>query len=195
MARLVEKARMRTSEAGNRACKPVRQIPPAPALLRTVPGFPRSRLARGFTLLELLVVITIMAVATAGVSLAMRDSSETALEREAQRLTVLLESARAQSRASGIPVYWRTTTDGFMFDGLAPNALPHRWLTVGIAVRAVLGSSTTLQLGPEPIIGPQAVELISINPSSAPSNERPDRSLRVATDGLRPFTVQAPAQP
>ncbi|RYY52357.1 MAG: type II secretion system protein GspH, partial [Comamonadaceae bacterium] len=60
-----------------------------------------NRFPRGFTLLELMVVIAIMALATAGVAFAMRDSSQAALEREAERLAVLLDAARAQSRASG----------------------------------------------------------------------------------------------
>lgn len=55
-----------------------------------------SRRLRGFTLLELIVVIAIIAVATAGVSFAMRDSSAARLDREADRLAALLESARAQ---------------------------------------------------------------------------------------------------
>ena len=80
----------------------------------------------GFTLLELLVVIAIMAVATAGVSLALRDTSQTALEREAHRLAVLFESARAQSRASGIAVIWHTTPDGFRFEGLPADALDRK---------------------------------------------------------------------
>ena len=67
----------------------------------------------GFTLLELLIVMAIMAMATAGVSLAMRDNAQTALERDAQRLAVLFESARAQSRTTGIGVYWHTTDNGF----------------------------------------------------------------------------------
>ena len=47
--------------------------------------------AKGFTLLELLVVVAIIALATAGVSFALRDSQATQLEREAQRLAALLE--------------------------------------------------------------------------------------------------------
>ncbi|UUZ66875.1 prepilin-type N-terminal cleavage/methylation domain-containing protein [Polaromonas sp. P2-4] len=143
----------------------------------------RNLRSGGFTLLELLVVIAIMAMATAGVSLAMRDNSQTTLEREAQRLAVLFESARAQSRASGAPVYWHTTAEGFRFEGLPAEALPSRWLAEGTAVRG----NTNVQLGPEPIIGPQAVELVSINP--------PHRAMRVATDGLRPFAVQELGQP
>jgi general secretion pathway protein H len=63
----------------------------------------RSLRQRGFTLLELMVVVAIVALATAGVSLALRDSDATQLEREALRLSALLESARAQSRTSGVP--------------------------------------------------------------------------------------------
>jgi general secretion pathway protein H len=149
-----------------------------------------NRLTRGFTLLELLVVIAIMALATAGVSLAMRDNAQTTLEREAQRLAVLFESARAQSRTSGVRVVWHTTANGFQFDGLAPGALPSRWLAEGTTVRG----ANNIQLGPEPIIGPQVVELLS-SQSVGQSADQLNRSLLVATDGLRPFAVQAAGQP
>ena len=142
---------------------------------------------RGFTLLELLVVIAIIAVATAGVSLSLRDSSQTALEREAQRLAVLFESARAQSRASGTAVIWQPTVDGFRFEGLRPDALPTRWLEAG--TRA--GSNVAIQLGPEPIIGVQAVDIVS----GGQGDTQPARVLRIATDGLRPFALQTAEQP
>ena len=149
-----------------------------------------NRLTRGFTLLELLVVIAIMALATAGVSLAMRDNAQTSLEREAQRLAVLFESARAQSRTSGVRVVWHTTANGFQFDGLTPGALPDRWLTEGTTVRG----TSSIQLGPEPIIGPQAVVLLISQPAGQ-SADQASRSLQVATDGLRPFAVRAVGQP
>lgn len=78
----------------------------------------------GFTLLELLVVISIIAVATAGTALALRDSSSGTLEREAERLAALLEAGRAQSRASGVPVRWHSVAGGFEFVGL-PRAAAH----------------------------------------------------------------------
>ncbi len=56
---------------------------------------------RGLTLLELLVVLAIIAISSAGVALAMRDNSQTQLEREAQRLIAKLEAARVQSRVAG----------------------------------------------------------------------------------------------
>lgn len=136
----------------------------------------------GFTLLELLVVIAIIAVATAGVSLAMRDTAESALEREAQRLAVLFESARAQSRASGVTVVWHTTPEGFKFEGLPAGTLPERWLADGTTTT----DTSTVQLGPEPIIGAQAVELVA-----APLTQ----TIRISTDGLRPFAVDTQGQP
>jgi general secretion pathway protein H len=138
-----------------------------------------KRRSLGFTLLELLVVLAIMALATAGVALALRDSGQTQLEREAERLAVLLESARAQSRASGVQVRWRTVPQGFHFDGLPPQALPTHWLH---SATQVLGT-TVLILGPEPLLAPQAVVL--------GSTDAPGRQLRVATDGLRPFSVSS----
>lgn len=138
---------------------------------------------QGFTLLELLVVLAITAVATGGVSLALRDNAETSLERESQRLAVLFESARALSRASGVPVYWQPTAKGFIFEGVPPQALPSDWLAEGTAAR----TAQRIQLGPEPIIGPQSVDLLSL---MTPEGQT-QRSLRVTTDGIRPFSVQA----
>ncbi len=135
--------------------------------------------SHGFTLLELLVVISIMAIATAGVGLALRDSGDTQLEREGERLAALLESARARSRASGVPVRWQAVQGGFRFDGLPKDALPTAWLEPTTGARG----AAVLVLGPEPLIGPQQVTLAQSN--------HPERSLRVATDGLRPFAVSA----
>ncbi len=133
--------------------------------------------ARGFTLLELLVVVSIMALATAGVGLALRDGSQQSLEREGERLAALLESARAQSRASGVLVRWRAVEGGFRFDGLRAGTLPTQWLDNSTRVRG----PGSLVLGPEPLIGPQQVILVQ--------PQHPEHALRVATDGLRPFTT------
>lgn len=124
-------------------------------------------------------VVAIMALATAGVGLALRDSGQTQLEREAERLAALLEAGRAQSRASGVPVRWQAVPEGFRFDGLAVGQLPSQWLDPGTLVRG----PSVLLLGPEPLIGPQQVLL--------GHTDHPERALRVATDGLRPFAVEA----
>ncbi|WPB57498.1 prepilin-type N-terminal cleavage/methylation domain-containing protein [Xylophilus sp. GOD-11R] len=149
------------------------------------PGRARSLgRAAGFTLLEILVVLSIIAFATAGVSFAMRDPSETQLEREASRLAALLEAARGQSRASGIPVVWRSTPGGFAFDGLPTGALPTQWLDAGTGT---VSANPILRLGPDPLIGRQEVTIAVL--------AKPERVLRIGTDGLRPFSVQQTGTP
>ena len=133
----------------------------------------------GFTLLELLVVVAIIAIASGGVAFALRDNSQTLLERDAARLAALFESARAQSRATGVPVRWRPTPEGFAFDGLPARTLPDRWLGNDTVAR----ETPPVLLGPEPVIGRQEIVLQSIS--------QPSQALRIATDGARPFSVQA----
>lgn len=140
---------------------------------------------KGFTLLELLVVVAIIALGTAGVGMAMQDGSQTQLEREAQRLVALLESGRAQSRATGVPVRWVVAPAGFRFDGLPPKTLPNLWLQPDTTASVPGGGTATLTLGPEPLIGRQTLTLRS--------SSQAGREMRIGTDGLRPFAVLAPA--
>ena len=136
-------------------------------------------------------VVAIIAVASGGVAFALRDSGQTQLEREAQRLVALLDAARAQSRATGVPVYWRADAQGFTFVGLpqmqtnpaqaAPAAVPDAsgtphtsWLAEGTSVQG----SVVLTLGPEPIIERQQLVLL-----------QGGQSLRIGTDGLRGFSA------
>lgn len=156
----------------------------------------RKQHSAGFTLLELLVVVAIVAMASAGVGFALRDSSQVQLEREGQRLAALLESARARSRVTGLPVRWRANASGFEFEGLAASELPQQWLDPDTDVAGAPGAgmgtgmanaTASLLLGPEPIIGPQEVLLVS--------RSQPGQTVRLATDGVRPFAVQSAALP
>ncbi len=142
----------------------------------------------GFTLMELMVVVAIIAIASAGVMFAIPDASTTALERDAQRLAALLDSARAQSRASGLAITWRPTEQGFAFEGMAKIKndktgemedlvkFPTTWLSGETQVEL----ASSLALGPEPIIAPQSVVL-----------RHAARSLTLATDGIRPFSIKS----
>lgn len=172
---------MPTSAPGNDA--------PARLTLRRLPirrASPAGRTAAGFTMIELLIVIALIAVASSVVSLALRDPAAARLDQEAVRLSALLESARAEARASALPVRWEPTTadaggetvDGFRFVGLPPGAdLPTHWLTEGMSARIV--GATAVQLGPEPVIAAQRIVL---------QLER--QQLVLATDGLSPFSVE-----
>ena len=147
---------------------------------------PTHRPQLGFTLLELMVVVAIVALATAGATMALRDSSATQLEREGLRLSAMLESARAQSRTSGVPVVWRQRPDGFEFVGVKPKrvaqdslAEPRIWLSPETRAEVTLPTGAqVLVLGPEPLIAAQRLVLL-----------QGDRQLTLATDGLSPFAV------
>lgn len=153
-----------------------------------------AQVVRGFTLIELMVVLAIVAISVALVALALRDPTQDRLERDATRLAALLEMARAEARATGLPVTWvpantprdNDSTAGdtaarFRFVGLsAKTALPSAWLDDRVSAQVVGGSS--LRLGPEAILPPQRVIL------SLDANR-----IEVTSDGLQAFAVVAAA--
>jgi general secretion pathway protein H len=149
-----------------------------------------GRRARGFTLLELLIVVAIVAVAAGLVTLSLRDGDEARLEEEAERLGALLEMARAEARVAGVAVHWvprqddgadAATAAQFRFVGLpSTQPLPTRWLDA--ATRAQVVGAATVLLGPEAILPPQRIEL-----------RLADKRLELASDGLGPFGVARPA--
>lgn len=148
---------------------------------------PRRAAARGFTVIELLLVIAIMAIAVALVSWALPDGDAARLEEESARLTALLEMARAEARVSGATVRWVPRNDAdpgqlitgelvnFRFVGLpASLKMPTRWLDARVSAQ-VVGASTLL-LGPEAILPPQRV-VLSLG----------DKRVELVSDGLGPF--------
>jgi general secretion pathway protein H len=132
-------------------------------------------------MIELMIVVALIAVAAGLISLAVRDPASTRLEHEALRLAALLDSARAESRATGLGVRWvpqpPDAEADFRFVGLAdPAALPNRWLEP--QVRAEIGDPRGIVLGPEPLIGPQRITL-----------RLADQRVELGTDGLGPFVL------
>ena len=153
----------------------------------SVPGSEAGR-SGGFTLIELLVVVALIAITSATISLALRDPAEQQLQREAQRLAALLETARAESRASGLTVRWvpkgLRSGDDFRFEGLpATVKLPTRWLGDPVAVQIENASAVNpgLVLGPEPLIPAQRLRLLLGS-----------QSLVLGTDGLGAFDTVTP---
>lgn len=129
-------------------------------------------------MLELLIVVALIACVAAGANLALRESADGDLEKDANRLAALLESGRARSRASGVPVYWAVQGRGFEFQGQPARSLPRHWLGRTTQANPV----EPIVLGPEPLIAPAAVALSR--------SDRPGRTIWVASDGLQPFRVQ-----
>jgi general secretion pathway protein H len=146
---------------------------------------PERHPSRGFTLIEVMIVLTIIAVTVALVSFTLRDGAQNRLELEAARLAALLEGARAESRALGLPVRWQPVSDDnappgtpqFRFVGLPTTSdTPTRWMHDGVTAEVV--GSGALVLGPEPLIGAQRVVL-----------HLDEHRAVVATDGLGPFAL------
>lgn len=152
----------------------------------SVPGSSRRaarHAARGFTLIELTIVVALVALAVGLASLALRDGAHARLRTEAQRLGALLDAARAESRASGLAIVWRPSTvdddADFRFvraGGVQALDMPTRWLDA--QVRADLGGAAAVWLGPEPVIGAQRIVL-----------RLGEQRVQLATDGLGPFTL------
>jgi general secretion pathway protein H len=151
-----------------------------------VPSGLPTRRGGGFTLIELMVVVALIAIAVGVASLALRDSRITRLDREAARLSALLETARAEARVAGLPVQFRLSPGNseqqFVFTGLpASRTMPTRWLDDEV-VAQIGDDRSSLVLGPEALIGRQRVVL-----------RIDDQRVEIATDGLQPFTARTPA--
>ncbi len=153
-------------------------------MLTSVPG---SKRQGGFTLLELMVVVAIIAITTAVASLALPDPANSRLEREASRLIAFVESARAEARAGGITVLWvpqgANAESDYQFLGL-PVSMAPSLVWMAREVRAEVLDGRSIVLGPEPYIGAQGIRL-RLN----------DQFVDITTDGLSPFMInhgQAP---
>ena len=157
---------------------------PGNSELTTGPGGLPRRGGAGFTLIEVMVVMALIAIAVGVASLTLRDSRSTRLDREAARLSALLETARAEARVAALPVRFvltpGNTEQQFSFTGLpASRTMPTRWLDDEV-VAQIGDDRAAVVLGPEALIGRQRV-LLRID----------DLRVEIGTDGLQPFTVRS----
>ena len=102
---------------------------------------------RGFTLIELMVVLVIIGIASAAVGLSIKPDPLQQVRKDAERLAQLLQVAQAEARADGRPIIWRATAKGFAFSRRAesgsgiddlrgdPLLRPRAWETPGLQVR------------------------------------------------------------
>lgn len=86
----------------------------------------------GFSLLEVLIVLVIIGIATTAVGISAFSGGDTrALRQDALRLTQLFSVAQAEARKTGRPIVWQYDTDGYRF-ARAPRDL---FVPTGMAKR------------------------------------------------------------
>jgi len=102
---------------------------------------------QGFTLIELMVVLVIIGIASAAVSLSIKPDPLKLLREDADRLAQLLQLAQAEARSDGRPITWRWDDKGFAFTrrtghgaGLDrfkddPQLHPRRWQSPSMEIR------------------------------------------------------------
>ncbi|WP_369038943.1 type II secretion system minor pseudopilin GspH [Stenotrophomonas maltophilia] len=106
-----------------------------------------QRAPRGFTLIELMVVLVIIGICTAGIGLGLGSLLDPArqLRQEAEQLAQRLQVARDEARIDGRPLRWQADAEGYRFSrregsrwvDLHRDDLlrPQHWRAAGITVQ------------------------------------------------------------
>ena len=122
-------------------------------------------------------VLALIAVASATVSLSLRDSAQNQLQSEAERLIAVLEATRADARASNSAMRWHADNTGFVVQALPANGPAIHsmaWLYTGVHATPV-----DVLISAEPI---QARTTLTLRHDNG-------ASLRIGTDGASPIKV------
>jgi general secretion pathway protein H len=133
--------------------------------------------ARGFTLLELLVVVAILAVAAATVALSVSPSDTRLMREETARLGALFRIAQDEARVSGRTLVWEADLEGYRFRPLDAEAArdwsdeilrPRSW---PFTVSHIEGGR--IVFGREPLLDPATLRITTA-----------EREVRLALDAL-----------
>jgi general secretion pathway protein H len=109
------------------------------------PGAARCGAARGFTLLEVLVVVFIVGVLSSAVLIVAAPGDAVVADREARKLATLLELALSEARASGQSMAWLPEPAGYSFWRLTASGEWARLPDTGVYRRRALAGRAELR--------------------------------------------------
>jgi type II secretion system protein H len=139
---------------------------------------------QGFTLVELLIVLLVAALASSMVMWSMAQQNERHLQSEAVRLIANLESSKALARSSERVLTLGLDAQGFYVQGLPEDPLKawhYDWLYA--QTQATL-TPNPISLGPEALMAQASIDLFDSNNTQ--------HHVYITSDGLQPFHIQLP---
>jgi len=156
-----------------------------------------ARRTRGFTLVEALVVVAVIALLVSLVAVRLSPDARQGLREEAARLAALLAHARGEAIATGAPLAWQRSDAGYRFLQRGPDrtwqpmdgdaSLRARALPTGVSVVAIEtpatanGGDPTIVLSPTGVADPFRITLAL-----------GEHRVRVASDGATAPSVEEP---
>ena len=144
--------------------------------------------ARGFTLLEMLVALVILAIGVSGAVLAFRPDPGRQLGQEAERLALLLGQAEEESWLGGMPLAWVAREDGYEFQRRELTIDGPGWVTVrgddlfhprvlpGLArIQWVRADGRELGFGERAVLGGQGLQQLAVSLTLGATRMRVER--------------------
>jgi general secretion pathway protein H len=155
----------------------------------------RAPPARGFTLIEVLVVVVIIAVLVSLVAVKLAPDARQSLRDEALRLAALLGHARDEAIVTGAPLAWQGSDAGYRFLRRGPDrtwqpldgdpGLRARSLPAGVSLVAIETPATANRGDPTIVLSPTGVaDPFRITLAAG------EHRLRVASDGVAAPSVE-----